>query len=263
MIEEEQGRTEPPEATKGEPFAAATSTRTRSAASRRHIGARRRHRSPRPLRARLLRHWTERSSLLTRRSPQSRAGNRAPDQRRSRGTRSRRSTPPAIEDEPKVQPRFVAPIAIVTNLLNAALAPFLNPTPGQPAPQNPVLWAALAFVRRQFQDTPFGKVVLNRAPVGGDQEIDPVTGDRPCMVDVNATDPDGDQVQTVSATNGAHGTVTVNGDGTVTYDPRRTYEGTDTFYVTVSDEASGFHLHGLGGLSAPPDTPPLFRSLWL
>ena len=152
------------------------------------------------------------------------------------------------EEQQQVRPSFVAPVAIITNVLNAALAPFLNPTPGQPAPQNPILWAVLAFVRRQLQDTPFGKIVLNRAPVSGDQDIDPVTGTDHQVVDVNATDPDGDDVHTVSATNGAHGTTTINDDGTVTYDPTDTYEGTDTFYVTVSDEGSGFHLHGLGGL---------------
>ncbi len=70
---------------------------------------------------------------------------------------------PTTEDEQEVRPSFVAPVAIITNVLNAALAPFLNPTPGQPAPQNPILWAVLGWVRRQVQDSPFGKVVLNRA----------------------------------------------------------------------------------------------------
>src|SRR4029079_17181211 len=64
-----------------------------------------------------------------------------------------------------VRTPFIPPIKLVTNVLNAALAPFLNTTPGQPTPQNPVLWAVLGWVRRQVQDTPFGKVLLNRTPV--------------------------------------------------------------------------------------------------
>jgi DNA-binding beta-propeller fold protein YncE len=156
------------------------------------------------------------------------------------------------EDQQQVRTGFVTPIAIITNVVNAALAPFLNPTPGQPAPQNPILWAVLGWVRRQVQDTPFGKIVLNRAPVGVEEpELTPVVGTDNIRVSGFATDPDGDDLETVGATNGAHGTVTINDDGSVNYDPVDGYSGVDTFTVTVSDEASGFHLHGLGGLFQP------------
>ena len=156
------------------------------------------------------------------------------------------------EDQQQVRTGFVAPISIITNVVNAALAPFLNPTPGQPAPQNPILWAVLGFVRRQFQDTPFGKIVLNRAPVGVEEpELSPVVGTDNIRVSGVATDPDGDDLETVGVTNGAHGTVRINDDGSVTYDPVDGYSGVDTFTVTVSDETDGFHLHGLAGLFQP------------
>jgi YVTN family beta-propeller protein len=146
-----------------------------------------------------------------------------------------------------------APLGLITNVLATALAPFFGAnSPGQPQPQNPVLWAVLGWVRRQFDQTPLGKIVDNRPPVvAAEPEVDPVDDSDNLVVNVHATDPDGDAVHTVSATNGTHGTTTVNADGTVTYNPSDDYDGPDTFTVTVSDEGSGVHLHGLAGLFSP------------
>jgi len=49
----------------------------------------------------------------------------------------------------------------------------------------------------------------------------------------NDTDPDGDQLTITSVGPAAHGTVTNNGDGTLTYTPADGFRGVDTFTYTV------------------------------
>lgn len=148
-------------------------------------------------------------------------------------------------------------ITVVTN----ALAPWLAPRPGTPSP-NPVLWAVLAWTRRQF---------INGAPAFTDVDHDPQP-DRTTLVDLDATDPDDDRL-TYAATNGSHGTVTVDPHGdrdgsSFVYTPNPGYTGTDTFTVTASDTGNGFHLIDLftprGGnttattitVTVPPAGPP-------
>lgn len=53
---------------------------------------------------------------------------------------------------------------------------------------------------------------------------------------------------TYTATMPALGTVAINPNGTFAYTPGVNYAGQDMFDVTVSDAASGFHIHGLAGL---------------
>ena len=55
----------------------------------------------------------------------------------------------------------------------------------------------------------------------------------------NDSDSDGGTLSVASATQGAHGSVAVNGDGTVTYTPAPNWNGTDTFTYTVSDGQGG------------------------
>jgi len=54
-------------------------------------------------------------------------------------------------------------------------------------------------------------------------------------VTANDTDADGDDVSIESVTQGAHGTVTDNGDGSVTYTPEADFNGTDTFTYVATD----------------------------
>ncbi|MDQ3473766.1 MAG: Ig-like domain-containing protein, partial [Acidobacteriota bacterium] len=49
----------------------------------------------------------------------------------------------------------------------------------------------------------------------------------------NDTDPDGDQLTITAVGSAAHGTVTDNGNGTLTYMPEGTFKGTDTFVYTI------------------------------
>ena len=51
----------------------------------------------------------------------------------------------------------------------------------------------------------------------------------------NDTDPDGDILTVTAVTQGAHGVVTLNPDGTVNYVPSLNYNGADNFTYTVSD----------------------------
>jgi YVTN family beta-propeller protein/VCBS repeat-containing protein len=158
------------------------------------------------------------------------------------------------EDQQQARPSFVAPVAIITNVLNAALAPFLNPTPGQPAPQNPVLWAVLGWVRRQVQDTPFGKVVLNRPPQMQGVLVTDQGGGK-FLIKPIATDADGDDLTYTITPTGSNDQATIadNGNGTYTYQVSNpgSWDKLDTVTVTVSDEADYPHLHGLFGLFNP------------
>lgn len=68
---------------------------------------------------------------------------------------------------------------------------------------------------------------------------------------LNAVDPDSPALRFTITGKPTRGSATVNPDGTFSYlaDPSVAATGTtDTFRVTVSDAASGFQLHGIGGL---------------
>ena len=55
----------------------------------------------------------------------------------------------------------------------------------------------------------------------------------------NDTDVDGDTLAVTAASDGAHGTVVINGDGTLTYTPVADYHGEDSFSYTSSDGQGG------------------------
>ncbi len=55
----------------------------------------------------------------------------------------------------------------------------------------------------------------------------------------NDTDADADRLVVVNATQGRHGSVTINTDGTLTYAPGKNFSGADTFSYTLSDGKGG------------------------
>ena len=81
----------------------------------------------------------------------------------------------------------------------------------------------------------------NAAPVAQDDTVE-TSQDAPVTIRPfdNDTDGDGDRLVIFSHTNGASGTVTDNGDGTLTYTPSTRYNGVNTFQYTASDGYGGF-----------------------
>ncbi len=75
---------------------------------------------------------------------------------------------------------------------------------------------------------------VNNAPTGtGDTKTTPE--DTPVSGSVTGTDVDGDPLTFTKATDPAHGSVTVNPDGTYTYTPAADYNGPDQFTIDISD----------------------------
>ena len=158
--------------------------------------------------------------------------------------------PAALVDQPDnaLEALFGAP-AILANIAMTAVSTFLsslmNPGPEVPAP--PVmLFVVVGWVQRELTRT-----FCNQNP---NAVADPVTTaeDTDVMIPVLANDTDGDlgagDVLTVTDyTQPANGTLVLNTDGTFTYSPIDNFNGTDTFSYTVSDKASPWHIHGLGG----------------
>ncbi|MFY0632808.1 MAG: Hint domain-containing protein [Vannielia sp.] len=80
---------------------------------------------------------------------------------------------------------------------------------------------------------------VNQLPVANDDvaEVDE-DGSVTIPVLANDSDPDGDPL-TVEGATAENGTVTVNGDGTITYEPNPDFNGTDTITYEVSDGQGG------------------------
>ena len=89
-------------------------------------------------------------------------------------------------------------------------------------------------------DVAVGVTVGNGVPTAAPQNIETAYG-TPITNSVGASDPNGDQLTyTIKDENKpAHGTVTLNGDGTYTYTPSTGFSGSDSFKVTVDDGKGG------------------------
>jgi len=83
-------------------------------------------------------------------------------------------------------------------------------------------------------------VDLNRSPEAAD---DSATTLQETLVDINVlandTDPDGDELAVGEVGVAAHGTTSINPDGTVRYLPDDGFSGLDTFTYTVTDSHGG------------------------
>jgi VCBS repeat-containing protein len=115
---------------------------------------------------------------------------------------------------------------VVTNLLN----PFLAPAPNTPEPATPVIWAVLAWVRRNlFNQAP--TIVYN--PTTSVQTGQTVTGN------LGATDPEGDALTYKVTKAPKFGTLTIDqATGNFTYTPNDIdYDAAqlDSFTVSVTD----------------------------
>jgi Big-like domain-containing protein len=105
---------------------------------------------------------------------------------------------------------------------------------------------------------------VNRPPTANPdsattQQNTPVT----INVVANDTDPDGDTLTVTGVTQGAHGTVTNNNNGTVTYSPSAGFTGTDTFTYTISDGHGGTATGQVTVTVQPPTTGKVTGGGWV
>lgn len=70
----------------------------------------------------------------------------------------------------------------------------------------------------------------------------------------NDSDPDGDSLSVVSVGSPAHGTATINVDGTVTYLPQSAFHGSDSFTYTIDD---GHGHTAVGSVTIGVNAPPV------
>jgi hypothetical protein len=116
--------------------------------------------------------------------------------------------------------------AVVTNLLN----PFLAPAPNTPDPLTPVVWAVLAYVRRNF---------FNEAPTVSYNPATTVQTGQTVTGYIGASDAEGDTLTYTVTRDPQHGTVTIDQTtGKFTYTPDDIdYDAAqvDSFTVSVTD----------------------------
>ncbi|MDD5373141.1 MAG: Ig-like domain-containing protein, partial [Sulfurimonas sp.] len=90
-----------------------------------------------------------------------------------------------------------------------------------------------------------------------------VNEDASVIIDVLANDTDIDSAKSpvASVTNGAHGTVAINGDGTLTYTPEANYNGADSFTYTNAEGATATVSITVNPLNdAPTNTIPIAQT---
>jgi Tol biopolymer transport system component len=154
------------------------------------------------------------------------------------------ATPVAAAATALVAPtaQLAAPVTGVVGFLNGIvtnlLKPFLAPVPSTPEPVTPVVWAVLAWVRRNlFNQSP--TIAYN--PNTTVQTGQTVTGN------IGAADPEGDALTYRVTQAPQHGTLTIDqATGNFTYTPDDIdYDAaqTDSFTVSVTD--GKFNLLGL------------------
>ena len=83
--------------------------------------------------------------------------------------------------------------------------------------------------------------------------------DTPVVINVlsNDTDPEGDVLTVVDASEPANGTVVINPDGTVTYTPNAGFSGQDTFEYTVEDAGGSYSTAVVFVQVGDGDLPPV------
>ena len=102
---------------------------------------------------------------------------------------------------------------------------------------------------------------VNDAPVAN-PDAATVAEDTAAVINIlgNDSDPDGDKLTLDSVSQPAHGTVMVNGDGTVTYTPDANYNGPDSFTYTVCDPSGACATTTVTVNVTPVNDPPVARN---
>ena len=141
-------------------------------------------------------------------------------------------------DDPSAANHYDSVYANATEGLGATVEDFM-PVDGGPADFGSGMGAeellAALLDQNDQPDEP-----TNTAPTADDDSAETVKGDAVTLSPLgNDGDADGDTLSIASLGDPAHGTVKLNGDGTVTYTPDAGYVGDDSFEYTVSDGNGG------------------------
>ena len=99
---------------------------------------------------------------------------------------------------------------------------------------------------------------VNGDPVAGDDSLTVAQDSLGGSVTVlgNDSDPDSDPLTVSAVTQGGHGAVSINLDGSVSYVPAAGYSGADSFTYTVSDGNGGFDTATVS-VTVTPTPPPV------
>ena len=160
-------------------------------------------------------------------------------------TSSTVATLSAVDSQPVIDPaaQDITTPPIVTSVLAAiGLGPLASTDPVAPVAPAPSLLDVLVLAWREFNRTFF-----NQTPTIAYDPAENSLVEGSIVGKFTAADPDGPGV-TVTATKPAHGEVEIGPDGTFTYTPDATFNGQDSFQITVTEMDEGFHIHGLSGL---------------
>lgn len=107
-------------------------------------------------------------------------------------------------------------------------------------------------------------LVLANLPPTLTDDIATVDEDTPTVINVlsNDSDTENDALTVISTTNGIHGSVTINLDGTITYTPAANFSGIDSFTYTVADSEGGTTTATVNVTISPVnDAPVAFDSV--
>jgi len=136
-------------------------------------------------------------------------------------------------------------------------SPFSGPAVPGPPIESPANWMVLASARRVAAPraaatsvNPISAFFFNQGPTVSATQIGQ-TDAGVISGEISVIDPDSGTFTYSVATNPVQGSVVIDATGNYTYtaDPSVVHDGTlDAFQVTVSDAASGFHIHGFAGL---------------
>ena len=160
-------------------------------------------------------------------------------------TSSTVATLSAVDSQPVIDPaaQDITTPPIVTSVLAAiGLGPLASTDPVAPVAPAPSLLDVLVLAWREFNRTFF-----NQTPTLAYNPAENSLVEGSIVGKFTAADPDGAGV-TVTATKPAHGEVEIGPDGTFTYTPDATFNGQDSFQITVTEVDEGFHIHGFSGL---------------
>lgn len=180
----------------------------------------------------------------------------------------------AAADTPlRSAPAAAPPPAVATiseaadSVLGSLLGSLLGPDPAAPV-QAPLSWAVLAVARRTYGADSAAKVAADAALAAANADasgsvyfnqtpslsytLDPGQTSRGVVTGtLVGNDPDSSPLAYAVVSAPSRGSVAIASDGTFTYTPEASVAATgtvDTFTVSVSDAATGFHVHGVAGL---------------